>query len=149
MDVTIAHLQDAIPVSARLIRAAVVSALDAEGRVGAGEVSVAVVDDARIRDLNHRYRGRDRPTDVLAFPPAPIPGGGAFLGEVVISAERAAEQSREYGHSVEREIALLAIHGVLHLLGYDDATDGGAAQMWERQRAVLARLEAQGAFPAG
>ncbi len=145
--VAIAHLQDAVPVRDALVRAAVRETLAAEEHAAAAEVSVAVMDDAQIRDLNRRYRGSDAATDVLAFPQDPLPGAAApLLGDVVISAERAREQAREYGHTADREIALLVVHGVLHLLGYDDEMEDGAAQMWERQRVILDRLEARRAL---
>ena len=86
------------------------------------ELSVLLVEDAEIRELNRRYLGRNRPTNVLAFPmegPQPFP-----LGDVVISTETAEREARERGVSLEEEMALLLAHGVLHLLGYDHERGG-------------------------
>jgi probable rRNA maturation factor len=86
-----------------------------------GEVSVAFVSDARIRGLNRDYRGKGTATDVLSFP-SDQPG---FLGDIVIAAGVARRQARRAGHGVGVETRVLALHGLLHLLGYDHETDGG------------------------
>jgi probable rRNA maturation factor len=109
------------------LRAAVGAAVSEAG-VQDGHVSVALVDEARITELNRKHRGRDRPTDVLSFP---IDGAGAVagpreLGDVVICPEQA------------EDVAEAAVHGVLHLCGYDHETDGG--EMLELQASVLAGL---------
>lgn len=111
------------------------------------EVSVALVDDPTIAGLNGRYRGRHGPTDVLSFalddgdkdtaPPEGGPEAARLLGEVVISVPRAVEQAREYGHSVERELAYLAVHGCLHLLGYDHEDEESRREMRSREEAAL------------
>ncbi len=106
-------------------------------------VGVALVSDRAIRRLNRRFLHRDRPTDVLAFPSGTdrsrAPGSGPrYLGEVVISTNRARVQAREAGHPVRSEVALLAVHGVLHLLGYDDRRPADAAAMARRQRMLVA-----------
>ncbi|MDQ7829966.1 MAG: rRNA maturation RNase YbeY [Armatimonadota bacterium] len=143
-----ANRQRAVRVSAAALRRAARHALRAEGAPRDVELSIAVVDDAAIRALNRRYRGEDRATDVLAFPQAPpgrsgpglmaLGGGqGVVLGDVVLSAERAAVQAAALGHSTARELALLVIHGVLHLLGYDDTAPAGARRMRARQEALL------------
>ncbi|MDR5694687.1 MAG: rRNA maturation RNase YbeY [Armatimonadota bacterium] len=139
------NLQNKVPVSTEFIRRVVVRALKELGCEGEVEVSVALVDDAYIQELNREYRGVHQPTDVLGFPleeevDTPI----RMLGDIVISVERAREQARQYNHSLRRELALLAIHGLLHLLGYEDETDEGAAVMWRRQRALLEILEREG-----
>jgi probable rRNA maturation factor len=103
-------------------------------REAAGLVTVALVSDARIRALNRRFRGRDRVTDVLAFPPGagPVPPGlGRALGDIVIARGRARRQARAAGHDLRAELRTLALHGLLHLLGYDH----------ERDRGEMARLE--------
>lgn len=104
-----------------------------------GAVTVAVVSDARVRALNRTYRKKDRPTDVLSFP-AGEPG---YLGDVVIAAGVARRQAREAGHSVRTELRVLALHGLLHLLGYDHETDAGRMSRAER------RLRARGKLPSG
>lgn len=148
MRVAVANRQRAVRVSAAALRRAALHALRAEGAPRDVELSIAVVDDAAIRALNRRYRGEDRATDVLAFPQAApgrsgsglrAPGGGQgeVLGDVVLSAERAAAQAAALGHSIARELALLVIHGVLHLLGYEDTTPTGARRMRARQEALV------------
>ena len=96
------------------------------------EASVLIVNDSRIRELNRQYRSIDSPTDVLAF----AMGEGDFvdlhpqlLGDVVISADAALRQAEKAGHSLAEELGLLAIHGTLHLLGYEDETPSGRARM--------------------
>lgn len=95
---------------------------------------MVLADDATVRALNRTYRGRDRTTDVLAFPQG---GEGGLLGDVVISLPQAARQARRVGHSLAREVALLAIHGTLHLLGYEDETARGRKRMREAQDRLL------------
>lgn len=122
-------------------------ALKAEGW-DAAEVSVVVTGDEEIRTLNREFRGIDEPTDVLSFPleewegdPAEgVPVGEILLGDVVISLERARSQADEYGHSLLRELGFLAVHGVLHLLGYDHETEDDRRAMREREEAVLSAL---------
>ncbi len=122
------------------------------------EVTVSLVGDAEMRRLNRRYRGRDEPTDVLSFPlhspgairpgdrTRPTGGGDAssalplLLGDVVISVERAARQAGEYGHPLAREMAFLAVHGVLHLLGYDHETAEEERAMSGEAEIVLAAV---------
>ncbi len=84
------------------------------------ELSVALVGDGEIRDLNGRYRSRDEPTDVLSFPvDERLPSGPRLIGDVIISVEKAARQARQRRRSLEDELEVLLIHGILHNLGYD------------------------------
>jgi len=112
-----------------------------EGAPVNASVTVVLVTDAATRRLNRRFLGKDRATDVLAFP-----GDPPSLGDIAISVERARAQARRAGHPMAVEIALLAAHGALHLLGYDDRTRGHRADMMRRQRALLGELgiEVQG-----
>lgn len=146
--VTVARLARRAGVSNRALRAAIGYVLRREGCPVGTEVSVALVSDAVIRRLNRRYLRRDRPTDVLAFPLAPLGpnprkphgsdrGGNRHLGEVIISTDRARAQARSAGHPMRAELALLAVHGVLHLLGYDDRSRRAAAVMARRQRRLV------------
>ena len=99
--------------------------------------------------MNRAYRGYDKPTDVLSFaqndsvddaPPAPkIPGLPEQLGDVIISVDTAVRQAKTHGLNLEDELALLAVHGVLHLLGYEDETVEGSAEMRVRERDILGR----------
>lgn len=114
------------------------------------EVSVLLVDDEAIQELNALYRGMDCPTDVLSFAMnEDTAEGGEFtsmeddniLGDVVISLETAQRQAEEFGHSLEREIGFLAVHGVLHLLGYDHSGEADTPKMRAREEAILASLD--------
>ncbi len=104
-----------------------------------GELSVLLVDDDEIHALNLKYLGRDRPTNVMAFPmDGPAPG---ILGDVVISTETARREAQEAGIGTEEYIALLLIHGILHLLGYDHERDAGEAlRMQRKERELLGLL---------
>jgi probable rRNA maturation factor len=105
-----------------------------------GDVSIAVVSDRRMRALNRQFRGKDRVTDVLSFPATHMPGVSSFLGDIVIAAGVATRQAREAGHPASTELKVLALHGLLHLLGYDHDTDGGKMARAEarlRQKAGL------------
>jgi len=94
-----------------------------------GDLSVAVVSDRRMRALNRQFRGKDKVTDVLSFPAE----SRGFLGDVVIAAGVARKQAREAGHAIQTEVRVLALHGLLHLLGYDHESDNG----------TMARVEAR------
>lgn len=132
-------------VQIRRLRRAVEAALEAEGAAG-GCVTLLLTDDGVLRDLNYRFRGKDRPTDVLSFSSEPAPGSPEAahapreLGDIAISIPRAAEQARAVGHSLQAEVEHLAVHGVLHLLGYDDETEAGAAEMREREGRILSLM---------
>src|SRR5207248_659136 len=89
-----------------------------------GRVDVLVSNDRELRLLNRRYRGKDRATDVLSFPAAHSVQGGT-AGDIAISAEHAARSARRFGHSVNQELKILILHGVLHLAGYDHESDSG------------------------
>ena len=124
------------------LSAAVEAALAYEG--AAGDITISVVDDDTIHRMNREYRGVDRPTDVLSFPAAE--GGDfpaipdSFLGDIAISLPRAEAQAEEYGHSLLRELSFLAVHGTLHLLGYDHMTDEDRAEMFARQNEILEKM---------
>ena len=126
------------PLSARGLAAWLERAGPARAR---GVVNIALVSDRTMRRLNRRYRGVDKITDVLSFPAAPDhPRSGAFLGDLAIATGLAGRQARRLGHSTAKELRILALHGLLHLLGYDHETDLGAMRRLEerlRQRAGL------------
>ncbi len=138
-----------------LLRRAIRAVLAAEGVDFPCEVDVSLTDDAGIHEINREMRNVDAPTDVLSFPafdlapgvlPDPAedadPGSGLVpLGDMVISLERARAQAAEYGHSQRRELAYLAVHSTLHLLGYDHLDEGPQkAQMRAREEAIMAEL---------
>ncbi|NLE13489.1 MAG: rRNA maturation RNase YbeY [Clostridiales bacterium] len=110
------------------------------------EVSITLTDDASIRELNRDYRTVDRPTDVLSFPLfsdyEELAGNQRVpLGDIVISAERAAEQAERLGHSFEREMAFLCVHSMLHLMGYDHETSPEDEKiMFNRQEMIMETL---------
>ena len=121
--------------------------LEAEGVAHPYEVSMVFTDSQTVQQLNRDYRGMDEPTDVLAFYMLPQGEGDNFfalppdevtrLGEVIISYPQAIEQAREQGHSTERELALLIIHGILHLLGYDHEEPEEEDEMRKREKELL------------
>ncbi len=112
-------------------------------RAAAGTLTVVITTDRRIRRLNRQWRGVDAATDVLSFPAGDDPGPQRHLGDLVISRETAARQARHEGHSLGTELRVLALHGLLHLLGYDHERDSGRMARIER------RLRRQGGLPAG
>lgn len=102
------------------------------------EISVLLTTDERIRDLNRQYRGQDEATDVLTFPGPETPG--ALLGDIAISVPFAERQAGERGIPLEREVVFLALHGGLHLLGFEDETDLGRDDMVRRMNEAAAVL---------
>jgi probable rRNA maturation factor len=109
----------------------------AEGCHPEAELSVVIGDDRWIQALNRNYRKKDSPTDVLAFPQGESPEGAAqLLGDVAISAETAARQGAEMGHSLHQELALLLAHGILHLTGWGDETSATRRRMLQRGEQV-------------
>lgn len=120
-----------------VLERAVAAALAHEGIEG--EVALLVTDDACIRQMNRDFRAIDRATDVLSFP-AGEQGNGAFLGDIAISFERAAAQAAEYGHSLERELSFLAVHGTLHLMGYDHMEEAERLAMFAIQEKILEEM---------
>jgi probable rRNA maturation factor len=131
-----------------LVELAVAAVLRGEGAAGPLEVGVLITDDAHIHALNRDYRGVDAPTDVLSFgddgPESGFvaqPGAPRYLGDIAISYERVLAQAADYGHSPARELAYLAAHGALHLLGYDhERGPDQAAAMRAREEAAMAEL---------
>ncbi len=138
-----------IPTGIRLlIRRCCNAVLLCEEIKGEAEVSVSFVNNEQIHELNKKYRNIDRPTDVLSFPLLQAEEFNNLtdednfaIGDIVISVEKAMEQAELYGHTIQREIAFLTVHSMLHLLGYDHE-DGGlqAVQMREKEEKVLLKL---------
>ena len=150
------ELEQAFPYE-ELLKTCIETALTEEGVDVPCEVDVLITDDEGIHQINLEQREVDRPTDVLSFPmfyfrPGKPPKGDALdidpetgllpLGDMVISYERAQAQAEEYGHSVQRELGYLAVHSVLHLLGYDHMDEGEEKrQMREREEAIMSVLQ--------
>ena len=128
----------------RLLKAAGTAALDSEGYEGRAEVSIVICDDEHIHELNKEFRDVDRPTDVLSFPTGDDDmrtSRAVPIGDIVISLERAYAQAAEYGHSIERELAFLCVHSVLHLLGYDhEQSEAAEKEMFSRQELILSAM---------
>lgn len=134
------------------------AALDYEECPYEAEVSLTLVDNNRIHDINKEFRNIDRPTDVLSFPMVEYDDAGEFaflededdcfnpetgelmLGDIIISLDKVEEQAIAYGHSFTREYAFLIAHSMLHLMGYDHMTDDDASIMEAKQRAILDNL---------
>lgn len=123
--------------------------LDFENFSHDAEISVMLTDNATIHELNRDYRNVDRETDVLSFAlgedgeyDVNNETSAVILGDIVISVEKAVSQAQEYGHSLEREVAFLTVHSMLHLLGYDHETgEQDEKEMFEKQEAILAELD--------
>ena len=120
------------------IRNAAQAALDSEGRDG--DLTILIDTPERIQTLNREFRHVDAVTDVLTFPAwegeISLSADG-YLGDIMICYERAKEQAEQYGHSLLRELSFLAVHGCLHLLGYDHMTEADERVMREKQTAIL------------
>lgn len=127
-----------------LIRKAVNESLKFEEASRPCEVSVTLVDNKEIHELNLAHRGIDRPTDVLSFPIFDEEfddGELCVLGDIVISLEKAKAQAKEYGHSFEREVAFLCVHSMLHLMGYDhEEGQAEESEMFEKQEKILKKM---------
>lgn len=120
-----------------------------EEGLGKSEVSVTFVTNEMIRDINREYRGKDQPTDVISFAMEELGEGETaiigspeprMLGDIIISLDRTKEQAADFGHSFERELGFLAVHGFLHLLGYDHMTKEDEKKMFSRQEEILVSL---------
>lgn len=147
--IDIADTQDRLELEEQFLIQVAQKVLAAE-EVAAAEISVALVDDAAIHDINRQYLGHDYPTDVISFlldcepansthPASPLRGRGKRLdGEVIISTETAIQQAGDFGWSPREEVVLYLIHGLLHLVGYDDLSYTERAVMRARERAMLA-----------
>ncbi len=153
LKVTIYQQQRKLPISKdlkKLIKEACRASLICEERVGNFEVTVTIVNNRQIREINNDTRGIDSATDVLSFPLSedgyefdinPITDC-QMLGDIVISAERASEQAHEFGQPFEREVAFLTVHSMLHLMGYDHVnSEEEELEMRSRQRVIMSELE--------
>ncbi|KPI50123.1 heat-shock protein [Clostridioides difficile] len=148
MDLILDDRQDKLEVNEELIekiKDIIIECLDYEGYDDNYEVSLSFVDNKEIHELNREYRGVDRATDVLSFPLLSddfedVELEEESLGDIVVSLERALEQSIEYNHSFEREVCFLICHSMFHLLGYDHDTDDNTKEMREKEEHILNKL---------
>jgi probable rRNA maturation factor len=151
MPVFVNNLQEKTKMDSKLlenINFVVETSLKVENRVDDPEVSIALVDDNYIREINYKFRHIDQPTDVLSFSmseimedePVLVDNEENILGDIIISLEATARQAEEYEHSFERELAYLATHGMMHLLGYDHDNESNRRTMREREEKVLSIL---------
>jgi len=132
-------------VRSALLRAAAQAALRQQAAPPKAELTLRLTGNATLRRLNRQFLGHDEPTDVLSFPaqdPAhKSPGPDTYLGDIAISYPKARAQAKAAGHSLEAELRLLAVHGVLHLLGHDHARPRDKAAMWAAQEEILGQLK--------
>ncbi|MEI4829322.1 MULTISPECIES: rRNA maturation RNase YbeY [Bacillus] len=129
-----------------MIQQLVEKAADTESVEDGAELSITFVNNERIQEINRDYRDKDQPTDVISFAMEDMGEGEMeivgvemprMLGDIIISIPRAKEQAEEYGHSFERELGFLAVHGFLHLLGYDHMTEEEEKVMFGKQKEIL------------
>jgi probable rRNA maturation factor len=148
-----AELPDAQAVIETATEAALAGAPGHLDGVAAVEVSVMLADDETMRGLNSRYRGIDKPTNVLSFPIGaadPTPGGEpVLLGDVVLGLETVQKEALAAAKPMAHHVSHLVVHGVLHLLGYDHENDGDAAEMESLETAILARLNIPDPYAIG
>ncbi len=156
LDVIWENCQDKVPFSDDFVKTcetALSAALASEGHDFDAEVNLIFTDDCEIKEINQQNRGIDRATDVLSFPMldafngklnlsvGDTIDGKVILGDIVISLERAKKQAEEFGHSLARELGFLAVHSMLHLLGYDhELSEEDEKVMFKKQEAVLEKI---------
>jgi probable rRNA maturation factor len=141
--IVIRHNETPLDLSDEVIEWFVLRALELEEQSGEWVVSVVLVDDPEMQQLHADFMNIDEPTDVMTFP-SDFEDEEQQGGDIVISVERAAEQGGENGLSTEEEVIFLAVHGVLHLCGWDDATPEGRTAMLDRQRQIIETARRQG-----
>ncbi len=126
----------------KLLESTALIALEHQTAPKDATLSILLTDDEQIRSLNCNYRGFDAPTDVLSFEvhERDPETGSLYLGEIIVSVPYAAKQAQQNDHSLEAEIQLLIVHGILHLLGHDHAERKEKAIMWKAQDEILAKL---------
>jgi len=123
------------------LRQAAITVLEAHDVAEGSEMTIAIVDNEAVADLNLRFRGVDAPTDVLSFPmDDDMPGDVRYLGDLAIAYPYASAQAEREGHGLSDSLALLVVHGTLHILGYDHDTPECKAEMWAAQEKALIAL---------
>lgn len=136
------NIESEFPFPQDLLERAATAALQHESKSLDHDLSIVLTDNAHLHELNLNYLGVDSPTDVLSFPSAETdPETGArYIGDILISIPRAQSQAEAAGHSLESEVQLLVVHGVLHLLGHDHAEPDDKTRMWQAQTEILETL---------
>lgn len=125
-----------------LIEKVILESLKVEGLEGNFEVSISLVENKEIRELNRDFRNVDSITDVLSFPiEDDFDFANKILGDIIISIERAEEQAEQFGHPLEREIAYLTCHSMFHLMGYDHMEDDEKSEMRTKEKQVMKNLK--------
>ena len=133
-----------------LLEKVALKVLESEGFQTNCEISVSIVDEEEIKDINNQFRGIDKVTDVLSFPQLTFyenehmglnENGEIILGDIVLCLDKGKKQAQEYGHSVEREVGFLTAHSMLHLLGYDHMEKSEEKIMFEKQEMILTCLD--------
>ena len=140
MKIYIDNRQDKIKIDEKIVeilKLAIKKSLLLEKGATDYEISISIVDNVEIRLLNREYRNIDKETDVLSFPLNDEFGDIPMLGDIIISGEKALEQSIEYGHSLIREMAYLTVHSMFHLMGYDHMVDEDKAIMRNKEKKVM------------
>jgi len=140
------EIPPSILIEPEIVERAAAATLEQQSASAEDDLTVVLTDDEQLQDLNREFRDIDAPTDVLSFPSSESDPetGRRYLGDILISVQRAEEQAAAGGHPLEAEIQLLVVHGVLHLLGHDHAEAEEKARMWAAQAEVLARLGLSG-----
>ena len=155
MPVSVTNEQNRPVHTSRLIEAA--RRILHEANIPGAHVDILLTDDSVVHALNYEYRGHDKPTDVLSFaqldsvagaPALPLPQGlPVNLGDIVISVDTAARQAERHEVSLDQELALLTVHGILHLIGYEDETETGAGKMHAKEKELLGFTFPSAALP--
>lgn len=140
------EIHPSILIESELVERAANATLEHESIPDDSDLTIVLTDDEQLQDLNRDYRDVDAPTDVLSFPAseADPETGRRYLGDILISVQRAEEQAAAASHPLEAELQLLVVHGVLHLLGHDHAAEEEKSRMWAAQSEVLASLGLSG-----
>ncbi len=136
--------EDDFPVNVARLQQAAMAVLESQQAQPDTEMTVVITTDEAVADLNRQFRGIDAPTDVLSFPadapPVEMPDEPPYIGDLVIAYPYASSQAEREGHDLDDSFALLVIHGILHLLGYDHDTPENRASMWTIQDEMLTGL---------
>lgn len=140
------EIPPSILIEPEIVERAAAVALNHQAVEDDADLTIVLTDDEQLQDLNREFRDIDAPTDVLSFPASESDPetGRRYLGDVLVSVQRAEEQAAAGGHPLEAELQLLVVHGVLHLLGHDHAEDKDKLRMWAAQAQILARLGLSG-----